>query len=59
MIGEVILDNLFEVSDLSREATVWKDIHCATTVSNNATIILFLFDLWWCIKPISPRLLLE
>jgi hypothetical protein len=34
MIGEVILDNLFEVSDLSREATVWKDIHCATTVSN-------------------------
>lgn len=34
MIGEVILDNLFEVSDLSREANVWKDIHCATTVSN-------------------------
>ncbi|XP_006874832.1 PREDICTED: synaptotagmin-10-like [Chrysochloris asiatica] len=33
MIGEVILDNLFEVSDLSREATVWKDIHCATTVN--------------------------
>ncbi|NXS63053.1 SYT10 protein, partial [Brachypteracias leptosomus] len=33
MIGEVILDNLFEVSDLSREANVWKDIHCATTVS--------------------------
>lgn len=33
MIGEVILDNFFEVSDLSREATVWKDIHCATTVS--------------------------
>ncbi|KAF3816218.1 hypothetical protein GH733_014391 [Mirounga leonina] len=32
MIGEVILDNLFEVSDLSREATVWKDIHCATTI---------------------------
>ncbi|ETE66612.1 Synaptotagmin-10, partial [Ophiophagus hannah] len=32
MIGEVILDNFFEVSDLSREATVWKDIHCATTV---------------------------
>ncbi|XP_023580968.1 synaptotagmin-10 [Trichechus manatus latirostris] len=37
MIGEVILDNFFEVSDLSREATVWKDIHCATTVSNNPT----------------------
>ncbi|KAL8222127.1 UNVERIFIED_CONTAM: Synaptotagmin-10 [Gekko kuhli] len=34
MIGEVILDNFFEVSDLSREAAVWKDIHCATTVSS-------------------------
>ncbi|KAB0351294.1 hypothetical protein FD754_016151 [Muntiacus muntjak] len=33
MIGEVIFDNLFEASDLSREATVWKDIHCATTVN--------------------------
>lgn len=35
MIGEVILDNLFEVSDLSRETTVWKDIYCATTVSTS------------------------
>ncbi|KFW80379.1 Synaptotagmin-10, partial [Manacus vitellinus] len=40
MIGEVILDNLFEVSDLSREANVWKDIHCATTVSNLSTVFL-------------------
>lgn len=32
MIGEVVLENLFEVSDLSREAMVWKDIHGATTV---------------------------
>ncbi|KAJ8381317.1 hypothetical protein SKAU_G00020950 [Synaphobranchus kaupii] len=31
MIGEVIVDNLFELSDLSREAIVWKDIHCTTT----------------------------
>lgn len=45
MIGEVIFDNLFEASDLSREATVWKDIHCATTVSYNSTNIFLLFDL--------------
>ncbi|MGH0116491.1 UNVERIFIED_CONTAM: hypothetical protein FKN15_009624 [Acipenser sinensis] len=32
MIGEVVVDNLFEVSDLSRETTVWKDIHCATAL---------------------------
>ena len=43
MIGEVILENLFDVSDLSREATVWKDIHCATTVSNSYTnVLLFI-----------------
>lgn len=33
MIGEVILDNLFEASDLSRETSIWKDIQYATTVS--------------------------
>lgn len=33
MIGEVILENLFEVSDLSRETSIWKDIQYATTVS--------------------------
>ncbi|KTF94172.1 hypothetical protein cypCar_00028705, partial [Cyprinus carpio] len=33
MIGEVVVDNLFELSDLSREAVVWKDILAATTVS--------------------------
>ncbi|RXN25760.1 synaptotagmin-10 isoform X1 [Labeo rohita] len=32
MIGEVVVDNLFELSDLSREAVVWKDILAATTV---------------------------
>ncbi|MBN3291909.1 SYT6 protein, partial [Polypterus senegalus] len=31
MIGEVILDNLFEASDLSRETSIWKDIQYATT----------------------------
>lgn len=34
MIGEVVVDNLFELSDLSREAVVWKDILASTTVSN-------------------------
>lgn len=33
MIGEVVVDNLFELSDLSREAVVWKDILASTTVS--------------------------
>ncbi|ELW65295.1 Synaptotagmin-6 [Tupaia chinensis] len=31
MIGEVILDNLFEASDLSRETSIWKDIQYATS----------------------------
>lgn len=33
MIGEVILENLFEASDLSRETSIWQDIQYATTVS--------------------------
>lgn len=32
MIGEVVLDNLFETSDLSRETNVWRDIQYATSV---------------------------
>lgn len=32
MIGEVILDNLLEVSDLSRETSIWRDIQYATSV---------------------------
>lgn len=35
MIGEVILENLFEASDLSRETAVWKDIQYATSVSQS------------------------
>eukprot|EP00061_Rhincodon_typus_P011204 g36050.t1 len=31
MIGEVILENLFEISDLSRDTSIWKDIQYATT----------------------------
>lgn len=32
MIGEVELDNLFDVSDLSRETNIWRDIQYATSV---------------------------
>ncbi|KAL8179177.1 UNVERIFIED_CONTAM: Synaptotagmin-6 [Gekko kuhli] len=35
MIGEVILENLFEASDLSRETSIWKDIQYATTLEKN------------------------
>uniref|UniRef100_A0A8B9JHU0 Synaptotagmin VIa n=1 Tax=Astyanax mexicanus TaxID=7994 RepID=A0A8B9JHU0_ASTMX len=32
MIGEVVLENLLEDSDLSRETSIWRDIQYATTV---------------------------
>ncbi|KAF6340569.1 synaptotagmin-10 [Rhinolophus sinicus] len=54
MIGEVIVDNLFEVSDLSREATVWKDIHCATTESIDLGEIMFSL----CYLPTAGRMTL-
>ncbi|XP_068133750.1 synaptotagmin-10 isoform X1 [Hyperolius riggenbachi] len=54
MIGEVILDNLFEVSDLSREATVWKDIHCATTESVDLGEIMYSL----CYLPTAGRMTL-
>uniref|UniRef100_A0A667WVU2 Synaptotagmin 6 n=1 Tax=Myripristis murdjan TaxID=586833 RepID=A0A667WVU2_9TELE len=31
MIGEVVVENLFEMSDLSRETAIWSDIQYATT----------------------------
>ncbi|TEA24902.1 hypothetical protein DBR06_SOUSAS31210008, partial [Sousa chinensis] len=54
MIGEVIFDNLFEASDLSREATVWKDIHCATTESIDLGEIMFSL----CYLPTAGRMTL-
>ncbi|XP_008582498.1 PREDICTED: synaptotagmin-10 [Galeopterus variegatus] len=54
MIGEVILDNLFEVTDLSREATIWKDIHCATTESVDLGEIMFSL----CYLPTAGRMTL-
>nr|XP_006200083.1 synaptotagmin-10 [Vicugna pacos] len=54
MIGEAILDNLFEASDLSREATMWKDIHCATTDSIDLGEIMFSL----CYLPTAGRMTL-
>ncbi|MBN3303690.1 SYT10 protein, partial [Amia calva] len=54
MIGEVIVDNLFEVSDLSREAIVWKDINCATTESVDLGEIMYSL----CYLPTAGRMTL-
>ncbi|XP_055963779.1 synaptotagmin-10 [Sorex fumeus] len=54
MIGEVVLENLFEASDLSREASVWKDIHGATTESVDLGEIMFSL----CYLPTAGRMTL-
>ncbi|XP_064198364.1 synaptotagmin-10 isoform X2 [Anguilla rostrata] len=54
MIGEVVVDNLFELSDLSREAIVWKDIHCATTESVDLGEIMYSL----CYLPTAGRMTL-
>ncbi|MCJ8744370.1 hypothetical protein PDJAM_G00117900 [Pangasius djambal] len=54
MIGEVLLDNLFEVSDLSRETSIWRDIQYAT--SERADLGEIMFSL--CYLPTAGRLTL-
>ncbi|XP_017209198.1 synaptotagmin-6 isoform X1 [Danio rerio] len=54
MIGEVILDNLFEVSDLSRETSIWRDIQYATSESVDLGEIMFSL----CYLPTAGRLTL-
>ncbi|KAJ8007082.1 hypothetical protein DPEC_G00113880 [Dallia pectoralis] len=54
MIGEVVADNLFELSDLSREAVVWKDIHVATTESVDLGEIMYSL----CYLPTAGRMTL-
>ncbi|KAM3859204.1 synaptotagmin-10 isoform 2-T2 [Diretmus argenteus] len=54
MIGEVVVDNLFELSDLSREAVVWKDIHTATTESVDLGEIMYSL----CYLPTAGRMTL-
>ncbi|KAF7696172.1 synaptotagmin-6 isoform X2 [Silurus meridionalis] len=54
MIGEVEVDNLFEVSDLSRETSIWKDIQYSTTESVDLGEIMFSL----CYLPTAGRLTL-
>ncbi|XP_069489490.1 synaptotagmin-6 [Ambystoma mexicanum] len=54
MIGEVILENLFEASDLSRESSIWRDIQYATTESVDLGEIMFSL----CYLPTAGRLTL-
>lgn len=54
MIGEVVVDNLFELSDLSREAVVWKDIHAATMESIDLGEIMYSL----CYLPTAGRMTL-
>ncbi|XP_062842484.1 synaptotagmin-6 [Trichomycterus rosablanca] len=54
MIGEVILDNLFEGSDLSRETFIWKDIRYANNESVDLGEIMFSL----CYLPTAGRLTL-
>ncbi|XP_053169880.1 synaptotagmin-10 isoform X1 [Scomber japonicus] len=54
MIGEVVVDNLFELSDLSREAVVWKDIQAATTESVDLGEIMYSL----CYLPTAGRMTL-
>ncbi|KAA0707711.1 Synaptotagmin-6 Synaptotagmin VI [Triplophysa tibetana] len=54
MIGEVILENLFEASDLSRETSIWKDIQYATSESVDLGEIMFSL----CYLPTAGRLTL-
>ncbi|XP_068122285.1 synaptotagmin-6-like [Hyperolius riggenbachi] len=42
MIGEVILENLFEISDLSRETSIWKDIQYATTEAEDRLLQFYI-----------------
>nr|XP_033774791.1 synaptotagmin-6 isoform X1 [Geotrypetes seraphini] len=54
MIGEVILENLFEASDLSRETSIWRDIQYATSESVDLGEIMFSL----CYLPTAGRLTL-
>ncbi|XP_068180408.1 synaptotagmin-6 [Antennarius striatus] len=54
MIGEVVLDNLFETSDLSRETNIWREIQYATSESVDLGEIMFSL----CYLPTAGRLTL-
>ncbi|CAG6021888.1 unnamed protein product, partial [Menidia menidia] len=54
MIGEVMLENLFETSDLSRETNIWREIQYATSESVDLGEIMFSM----CYLPTAGRLTL-
>uniref|UniRef100_A0A668VVV9 C2 domain-containing protein n=1 Tax=Oreochromis aureus TaxID=47969 RepID=A0A668VVV9_OREAU len=54
MIGEVVMENLFETSDLSRETNIWMDIQYATSESVDLGEIMFSL----CYLPTAGRLTL-
>ncbi|XP_075954157.1 synaptotagmin-6 [Anarhichas minor] len=54
MIGEVVLDNLFETSDLSRETNIWREIQYATSESVDLGEVMFSL----CYLPTAGRLTL-
>ncbi|KAL2091196.1 hypothetical protein ACEWY4_013459 [Coilia grayii] len=54
IIGEVIMDNLFEESDLSRDTSIWRDIQYATSESVDLGEIMFSL----CYLPTAGRLTL-
>ncbi|CAJ1084493.1 synaptotagmin-6 [Xyrichtys novacula] len=54
MIGEVVLDNLFETSDLSRETNIWREIQYATSETIDLGEIMFSL----CYLPTAGRLTL-
>uniref|UniRef100_UPI00398F291F synaptotagmin-10 isoform X2 n=1 Tax=Pristiophorus japonicus TaxID=55135 RepID=UPI00398F291F len=54
MIGEVIVDNLFELLDLPKDDTIWRDIICVTTESVDLGEIMFSL----CYLPTAGRLML-
>eukprot|EP00062_Callorhinchus_milii_P010625 gi/632955816/ref/XP_007893651.1/ PREDICTED: synaptotagmin-10 [Callorhinchus milii] len=54
LIGEVIVDNLFDVSELYRDSTIWKDIICVSTESVDLGEIMFSL----CYLPTAGRMTL-
>uniref|UniRef100_A0A4W5NM25 Synaptotagmin 6 n=1 Tax=Hucho hucho TaxID=62062 RepID=A0A4W5NM25_9TELE len=54
MIGEVVVDNLVETSDLSRETDIWRDIQYTTIESVDLGEIMFSL----CYLPTAGRLTL-
>ncbi|XP_078075671.1 synaptotagmin-10 isoform X2 [Mustelus asterias] len=54
MIGEVIVDNLFELLDIPKEDTIWRDIICVKTESVDLGEIMFSL----CYLPTAGRMTL-